>query len=48
MLDFLVPFSVTKGSVNQKSIQAISFLAEAEGLTGHALSTRLREGYVLC
>jgi len=48
VLDFLVPFSVTKGSVNQKSIQAISFLAEAEGLTGHALSTRLREGYVLC
>ncbi len=44
VLDFLVPFSVTKASTNQKSIQAISSLAETEGLMGHALSVRLREG----
>lgn len=42
VIDFLVPYSVTKGSKNQKSIQAIITLAKAEGLIGHMLSARLR------
>lgn len=44
VLDFLVPYSVTKASANQKSIQAISLLAKAEGLIGHSLSAELRKG----
>jgi len=44
VLDFLVPYSVTKAGANQKSVHAISLLAEAEGLMGHALSVNLRNG----
>jgi len=35
---------VTKAGANQKSVHAISLLAEAEGLMGHALSVNLRNG----
>ena len=44
VLDFLVPYSVTTANNNQQSIQAISTMAEAEGLMGHALSANLRIG----
>lgn len=44
VLDFLVPYSLTKAGANQKSVHAISLLAEAEGLMGHALSVNLRNG----
>jgi histidinol dehydrogenase len=44
VFDFLVPYSITQAKdADLLSIDAVTSMAEAEGLAGHALSTKIRK-----